>query len=67
MVANTNRPVCKACVISKQTSMIGYKPMTPTTRPLQRAHSDLWGLHDPAFIGGNCCFVIIIDDNTKKV
>ena len=66
MVASTNRSVYEACVISKQTRMIGHKPMTPTTRPLQRAHSDLWGPHDPASMGGNRYFVII-DDNTRKV
>ena len=67
IVASTNRPVCKTCVFSKQTWMIGHKPITLTTKPLQRAFSDLWGPRDPAFIGGNCYFVVIIDDNTRKV
>ena len=67
MVASTNKPVCEACLVSKKTRMIGHKPMTPTTRLLQRAHLDLWGPHDPASMRGNCYFVIIIDDNTRKV
>ena len=37
------------------------------TRPLQRTHSDLWVPHDSASIGGNHYFVVIIDDNTRKV
>lgn len=41
MVASKNRSVCKVCVVIKQTQMIGYEPIIPTTRPLQRAHSDL--------------------------
>lgn len=41
--------------------------MTPTTRPLQKTHSDLWGPHDPASMGSNRYFVVIIDDNTRKM
>lgn len=41
--------------------MIGYKYMIPITRPLQKAHSDLWGLYNPASIRSNCYFVIVIN------
>lgn len=41
MIANINRLVCKAYVISKPTRMTGHKPITPITRPLKKGHSDL--------------------------
>lgn len=41
--------------------------MMPITRLLQRAYLDLQGLYNLASIRSNCYFIIIIDDNTKKV
>lgn len=41
--------------------------MTPITKPLQRAHSDLWGFNNLVSIRGNHCFVVIIDINIRKI
>lgn len=62
----TTRPICEPCVVSKQTRIVGHKPMTPTTRRLERVHSDLWGPHDPPSLGGNRYAVVLIDDFTRK-
>lgn len=41
--------------------------MTPKTRLLYRAQSDLCGLHDSVFMEDNCYFIIIFHDNIRKV
>lgn len=67
IVANTNKLICKVYIVNKQTQMMGHKPMTPTIKPLQKAYSNLQGLYDPASIRGNYYFIVIINNNTKKV
>lgn len=67
IVTNINRLICEIYVISKKTWMIGHKLITPIIWLLQKTHSNLWGPNDPASIRGNCYFIVIIDDNTKKV
>lgn len=67
MVASTNKVVCKAYIVSKQTLMIGHKPMTPILRLLQKAHLNLWRPYDLASMRDNCYFIIIINNNTRKI
>lgn len=47
--------------------MIGHKPMTSTIKSLQKSHLDLWESYDIVSIGDNCYFIIIIDNNIKKM
>lgn len=41
--------------------------MMLTPKLLQKAHFDLWEPNNPAFIENNCYFIIIIDNNTRKI
>lgn len=36
-------------------------------RLLQGVYSNLWGSYDLAFIGSNCYFVVIINNNSRKI
>lgn len=67
MIANINKLVYKVYIVSKKTGIIGYKFMTSITKLLQKIYSDLLRLYDPAFIENNCYFIIIINNNIKKM
>lgn len=47
--------------------MISHKPIMLTIRLLHRAHLDLWGPYNLASMRDNSYFVVIIDDNIRKM
>ena len=58
--------ICEPCVASKQTRIVHHEPMRPTTRLLERVHSDLWGPHDPPSFADSSYGAILIDDWSRK-
>lgn len=67
IVPNTNKLIDKTCIVNKQTQMIGHKLMIPILRLLHRAYSNLWELYDLVSIRSNYYYLVIIDDNTRKM
>lgn len=67
IVVIINKLIFKACISYKKTRIIDYKSIILIIRLLQKTYSNFCKLYDLVFINGNKYFVIIIDNNIKKI
>ena len=57
---------CEACILTKKVRVINRNTPERATEPLQRIHTDFWGLYSEPTLKGESYILTFTDDYTRK-